>query len=94
MAAYLAGLPEPEGPKEPWSPRVADWDLPAQQAAQIIDLLKRLCSTVVAVNNKGKAPSEDPHPLPKTLLDQERGKKRREDDVAFVSMFGFGPDDI
>lgn len=97
-AELLAELPEPdsEGEGEKWAPRMADWNLNAQQNAQIIDLLKSLRTVLITANSEkgSSAPPEEPHPVPRTELERVRARRRRRQEVADIAQFGFGPEDI
>lgn len=88
-AEYLLSLPESEGDGEPWSPRVSEFDLHAQQMAALINEVKMLRQSGQAVAG-GKPAKEKPYPVPRTAVDRARERAELDWFEDMQAKFGFG----
>lgn len=91
FAAELAKLPEPA---EKWAPRTSEFDLNAVHNTQIIDLLKAINHTLLAVNSTSTPTPPEPTPRPHSALEKATMAQQRQDAVDFLGQFGFDETDI
>lgn len=80
-------------PKEPWSPRVADFDLKASMLREIISALGAIQQAVIA-GAGGKPRQVKPFPMPRTEIEKARHELEKEFVGEIIGMFGFNPSDF
>lgn len=88
-AEYLLAAAD-EGENRPaWSPRVAEFDLQSSLLVSLINEVKTLRQSGVAVAG-GKPKKERPFPTPQTALDRARERQDLDLFHEMEAMFGFG----
>lgn len=81
-------------PQEPWSPRVAEWDLHAALLRDVVQGLQHLQETTYAGFARRAAPSTPPYPYPRTEVDRVYEEMNRRWAVDLLSQFGFDESDF
>lgn len=89
-AREIAKLPKP---KEPWSPRISEYDLAAVMRREFISAINSVQQTVVA-SVGGKPKPVKPFPVPRTELDRAREAEDKQFTLDIIGMFGFSETDL
>lgn len=90
LAAILALEPDPT---EPWAPRASEYGLTEMILSQIVDGIKALQHTSIAVAG-GKPGEMKPFPGPRTAVDLRRAANERQALENAAALFGFDPADL
>ena len=90
LARQLAMRPKP---KDPWSPRITEYDLHAMMTAQMISILQGIQGAVIA-SGGGKPKKPKPFPSPVTAVDKARKEYETEFALEIASMVGFSESDL
>lgn len=89
-ARELASLPSP---KEPWTPKVSEFDLSAIMLRDALGILTSIQQTLVATAG-GKPSKRKPFPAPRTEIDRAREAMEREFVEDIGALFGFDAADL
>lgn len=87
LVALTDGSKSKDGPS--WSPRVAEFDLTNMILVSLVNEVKMLRQSGVALAG-GKPKKEPPFPAPKTAIDRARERQDLNLFHSFQSKFGFG----
>lgn len=85
VARDLAALP---APKDPWAPKVSEFDLTAVLLREILGSLSSIQQTQVAAAGGNPKPQK-PFPGPRTEIDRAKAELEREFVVDIGSLLGF-----
>lgn len=94
-AEYLANLrmEQDESEREPYAPRLSEWDIHATLMREMVDGIKSLRATMIGL--KGGKPGEvKPFPTPKTAFEEAMKEAERRWSKDFGAQFGFSPEDF
>lgn len=80
-------------PKEPWSPRVADFDLKAAMMREVLGKLDAIQQAVIA-SAGGHPKRSKPFPMPRTEIEKAKLELEKEFVGDIIGMFGFNPSDF
>lgn len=94
-AGYLAQLSmeqDAEG-RDSYAPRLSEWDIHATLQREIVDGIKALRATMIALK-RGKPGDVKPFPAPKTAVEAAKKEAERRWAVDFGAQLGFSPEDF
>lgn len=89
-AEFMLKAGDPTGT---WSPRVAEFDLTNSLLVSLINEVKMLRQSGIAVAG-GKPKKETPFPSPRTAVDKVRERLAQDEAKHIAYGFGFGPEDF
>lgn len=90
LADELAMRPKP---KEPWSPRVSEYDLNATMLAHLLSISQGIQQAIIAsAGGRPKAPK--PFPAPYTEVDKARKRAEQKFATDIAVLFGFEESDL
>lgn len=94
-AEYLAQLSmdrDAEG-RDSYAPRLSEWDIHATLQREIVDGIKALRATMIALK-RGKPGDVKPFPTPRTAVEAAKKEAERRWAVDFGAHLGFSPEDF